>query len=147
MCQLGRMFKIRFMNTCSIDNLLTLMSLNITTILQRISRNSIKLTDEGYELIRLINLRDFNSTKQWLAEKLKLTVQCNETYDYFGSEGPFIQFVNQATGSDKYIVSYLCWKCFTLSERTLNLSSVYKFVESCQKYIDTQIARSTCLKC
>ena len=72
------------MNTCSIDNLLTLISLNITTILQRISKNSIKLTDEGYDLIRLINLRDFNSTKQWLAEKLKLTVQCNKTNDFLG---------------------------------------------------------------
>ena len=53
---------IRSTNTCSIDNLLTLINLNITIILQLISLNTIKLTDEGYELIRLIELRDFNAT-------------------------------------------------------------------------------------
>ena len=142
----GHCKSLRFTNTCSIDNLIALISLNMVDIQNLIQRNLKILTKEDSEFFQLIESVDFNATKLWLAHKLKIA-KLNDSFDFFGSEGPLLQFLEATTGSDKYKVSYQCWNCFAISERILNLLSVFKFVENCQRSIDSQITTPKCLKC
>ena len=136
----GNCKSLRFTNTCSIDNLIALISLNMVDIQNLIQRNLKILTKEYSEFFQLIESVYFNATKLKIAK-------LNDSFDFFCSEGPLLHFLEATTGSDKYKVSYQCWNWFAKSERILNLSSVFKFVENCQRYIDSQITTPKCLKC
>ena len=47
-----------------------------------------------------------------------------------------------------YQIEFQCWSCCYVSEKQLDISSVYDFIDGCQNTIDTQISSAYhCLKC
>ena len=54
-----------------------------------INRNFEILAEECSEFFQLIESGDFNATKLWLAYKLKVTKQNDDTYDFSVLKGPF----------------------------------------------------------
>ena len=50
--------------------------------------------------------------------------------------------------TNHYSVTFQCWSCCYISEKRLNLSSIYTFQDNCQKTINNHISSSFhCLKC
>ena len=134
-------------NTCPIDNIITLISINMDTIMSVIKRKVVSPLNVVSEFLKLIQLRDYNKSKNFIAEKLNTPKENGNTYNFYGSEGPFLQFLSNAIGSSYYEVSYQCSNCRIVSDRILNLTTVIKFSNSCQESINIQLQMPSCLKC
>ena len=138
---------IRFVNTCPVDNFITLFSLHLQTLL-----SSVKLTSAispNIEIIfQMVNTKNFNQLKYWFATKLGLQL-VDSQYDFLGYEGKVVELLDGIhLCPNLYAVEFQCWSCCCISEKRLNLSSIYKFQQNCQTTIDHQIDQSyKCLKC
>ncbi|KAI6652476.1 hypothetical protein LOD99_7490 [Oopsacas minuta] len=138
---------IRFVNTCPVDNFITLFSLHFKTFL-----SSVKLTSTippNIEMVfQMVNTKNFNQLKYWFTTKLGLQL-IDSQYDYMGCEGNVVGLLdNIHLSPNLYVVEFQCWSYCCISEKRLNLSSIYKFQQNCQTTIGHQINQSyKCLKC
>ena len=145
----GRKNKISLENTCTVDNLITMISINITTIKDAIAKNDIHLNAETIKFLDLIESTDFNSTKCWIAERLNLKKEKDTCFNLYGSEQPFVHYINSLLGYGSYKLDIQCWSCCSNTRKSLNLTTINSFVNKCQNTLDYQIQSNThkCRKC
>ena len=132
----GQFEGIELVNTCPVDNFITLLSLHSYQI---------------SEALRLSDVSPTNSLQTMLSHiEHQLGVQnVNMRYDFLGYEEAVVQLLTKLSlNSDWYKVIFQCWSCCYQSEKKLNLTFVLRFEGNCQNTIDNQIQSSfKCLKC
>ena len=145
----GRSNNVSLENTCTVDNLITIISLNMPRIQNTIAKIGICLNADGIKLLDLIETKDFNSTRCWLAERVNLQKEKKVRINFYGSEQRFVHFINSVLGYESYQVEVECWSCCSNSQKSLNLTSINNFVMNCQSTLDYQIQSNTqkCMEC
>ena len=94
----------------------------------------------------MIKARNFNELRCWFAPRLGIKLIDNRL-DFIGYEGNMIKLLGDLhLCSNLYAIEFQCWSCCCVSERRIDISSIYNFINGCQNSIDTQIC-SHCLKC
>ena len=139
----GRSNDISLENTCTVDNLITIISLNMPRIQNTIAKIGNCLNTDGIKLLDLIESKDFNSTRCWLAERVNLQKEKGVRINFHGSEQRFVHFINSVLGYESYQVEIQCWSCCSNSQKSLNLTSINNFVMNCQSTLDYQIQSNT----
>ena len=140
---------IELVNTCSVDNFITLLSLHINSIFTafELIRFSPNLLLEN--ILSLIHTLQFNKVRTTICQLIGIPLE-NSQYNMLGYEGRFVQLLckDLSLNSDGYKINFQCWGCCFQSEKILNLSCLTTFDSSCQMSINTQInSRFACLKC
>ena len=77
-------------NTCSVDNLITALSLHMQTLSNSIKLASISISPDLQRIIQMVKSRRFNELRCWIANKISLPLAGSQ-FDFLGSEGKFIQ--------------------------------------------------------
>ena len=111
--------------------------------------NSIKLASNSISpdlqrIIQLVKSRRFNELRCWISNRISLPLAGSQ-FDF----GGFIRLLEDCNlCTNHYSVSFQCWSYCYISEKRLNLSSIYTFKDNCQKTINNHISSSFhCLKC
>ena len=139
---------VELVNTCSVDNFFTLLSLyhEIISTAYALSGESPNATITN--IFSMIDERKFDKVRLWIAPKLKISlIDCQ--YNFLGYEGKMVTlFQDYSLCPDVYKIVFQCWSCCCESEKRLNLTSVLTFIDNCQTSIEHQITQSyNCLKC
>ena len=99
------------LNTCSLDNILAILTLFKKNITE--SKNIIGSTlseAKFYHIISLVNEFDFDKVRGHIAKAIGVKIRCVDMinhYDFFGSEGPVIQYLQKLDlCNDKYRTSF-----------------------------------------
>ena len=142
----GRSNTISLQNTCTVDNLITMISINIIQIKDAIAKNGIHLNADIIKFLDLIESKNFNSTKCWLAERVNLQKEKGTCFNFYGSEQRFVHHINSLLGYGSYQLEIQCWSCCFNTQKYLNLTTINSFVTNCQNTLDYQI-RSNIHKC
>ena len=71
-------------NTCPIDNIITLISINMDTIMSVIKRKVISTLNVVSEFLKLIQEKDFNRSNNFIGEKLNIPKENGNTYNFYG---------------------------------------------------------------
>ena len=139
---------VKLVNTCSIDNFVTLLSLHRDAIL-----TAFDLTGESPNLtlrsiFSMVEEQDFDKLRLWTAPKLGIPIidcECN----LLAYEGKMVKLLqDNHFCQDVYRIEFQCWNCCCESEKRLNLTSVLTFTTNCQTSINHQINSAyNCLKC
>ena len=139
---------ISLVNTCPLDNFITALSLNMQTLLTSIKLASVSISPDLQVVIEMVKARNFNELRCWIAPKLSISL-VDAQYDFLGYEGKVIQLLGKVClGSNLYKIEFQCWSCCYISEKNLDLSSVYNFKDSCESTVNSQISSGfKCLKC
>lgn len=144
----GNYKEITFVNTCPLDNFITVLSLHLNALLNSIKLSSTSFSLDIQSIIRLVEAQNFDELRYWIAPKMNVPLTgCK--YDFFGYEGKLTELLRDiGLYSNLYEITFQCWGCCCISEKRLDLSSVYNFKDSCQKTIEEQINSGfKCLKC
>ena len=145
----GRSNTISLQNTCTVDNLITMISINIIQIKDTIAKNGIHVNVDIIKFGDLIESKNFNSTKCWLAERVNLQKEKDTCFNSYGSEQRFVHHINSFLGYGSYQLEIQCWSCCFNTQKSLNLTTINSFVANCQNTLDYQIRSNThkCRKC
>ena len=144
----GHFNGVKLVNTCSVDNFLTLLSLHQDNILKAFHLAGEAPSDSLNYIFTMIDEQNFDELRMWVASQLRIPLINNE-YNMFASEGSIVKlFQNLAICQDAYRIVFQCWSCCCQSEKKLNLISLMTFKHNCQTSIDHHISLSyKCLKC
>ena len=88
----GEYNEIKLLNTCPLDNIITVMSLHLQTIFQSIKLTSTSVSPDLQAIIQMIQKRKFNALRYWIAPKLNTTL-VDSIYDFLGYEGRVIKLL------------------------------------------------------
>ena len=129
---------VELVNTCSIDNFITLLSLHQAEILAAFDLTGEFPNSTLQFIFSMIQERSFDKLRLWAAPKLGIPIiDCK--CDLLGYEGKMVQFTQE---------NHFCQDIYRIVEKKLNLTSVLTFISNCQTSIDHQISASfNCLKC
>ena len=139
---------IQLVNTCTVDNFITLQSLHSDILPTAFQLSSLSLSPTLETMWSFISSCKFNELLLWLAPQLGAQL-VEFQYNLFGFEGIMVTLLSKfGLWSDSYKVLLQCWGCCCESEKRLNLTFVTTFKENCQATINHQISASfSCLKC
>ena len=138
---------INLCNTCSIDNFLTLISLNLQKVQKLLILLEIQMDDDLIKMIYYIQMKKFNQLKFWLAGKMN--VKCaNREINFFGSEYSIIQIlVKVRLSTQRYECTFKCPQCFGLFSIKESISYFTTFITNCQTTIDSKLIPQFCKLC
>ena len=145
----GHCDAIELVNTCSVDNFITLLSLHKSALINALDHISCSLNDSLRTTLSLIQDRRFDQLRIRIAKLLGIPL-LNYQYNLLGYEGHMVQLLckDLSLCSDKYKITFQCWSCCYQSEKMLNLTTLTQFNSNCQVSINNQInSRFSCLKC
>ena len=129
-----------------VDNLITMISINIIQIKDAMAKNGIHVHADIIKFLDLIESKNFNSTKCWLAERVNLQTEKGTCFNFYVSEQRFVHHINSLLGYGSYQLEIQCWSCCFNTQEYLNLTTINSFVTNCQNTLDYQI-RSNTHKC
>ena len=72
-----------------VNNLITMISINIIQIKDAIAKNGIHVHADIIKFLDLIESKNFNSTKCWLAERVNIQKGKGTCFNFYGSEQRF----------------------------------------------------------
>ena len=144
----GEYSGVKLVNTCPLDNIITILSIHLKTILTSFELASTSVSEDLETIITMIKSKSFNQLRCWFAPRLSIKL-VNSRYDFIGYEGCVTKLLEDLHLCSKfYQIEFQCWSCCCVSDRRIDISSIYNFTEGCQSSIDTQISSAYhCLKC
>ena len=113
----GQFEGIGLVNTCPVDNFITLLSLHSYQISEALRLSDVSQTNSLQTMLSHIEHREFDELRIWP----QLGVQnVNMRYDFLGYEGAVVQLLTKLSlNFDCYKVIFQCWSCCCQSERNL----------------------------
>ena len=139
---------VALVNTCPGDNFITMLSLHMKSLRNSIILSLNTMPESILLIIKMIEDRSFNELRYWIANKLNIP-QNDRKYNFFGCEGKLLELLRDIDLCPSiYNIEFQCWSCCCISQKRLDLSSIYTFRHSCQDTLELQILSGySCLKC
>ena len=138
---------IKLVNTCSVDNFLTLISLHLNEIQEVLAKFKILINDNIKRILAYIGMLKFDSLRFWIA--CRMAIKCeNNQLDFFGSEYNIVQaLVNTGLSIQDYNSIFECPHCSKHFTKKTRISYFASLVTSFQATIDTQVMPTVCTIC
>ncbi|KAI6648160.1 hypothetical protein LOD99_11969 [Oopsacas minuta] len=118
-------------NTCSIDNILTILSPNKATIINSLKLiGSTHIEAEFHYIFELAVNYEFEKLREYVATKIGLEVIYNSSglirsYDFFGSEGNIIKYLRtEDLCNDKYFTIFQYHQCTNIFETQSMINNI-----------------------
>ena len=141
-------------NTCSLDNILAIISSNKTTII-----NSLKLigtTPSETKFSHIFELAadcKFEELRDFIAKEfqLKIIIESHgliKSYDFFGSEGYFIDYLRtKDLCNDRYSTNFKCHQCSKTFDTASTISSLGSVTDNIESSINRHLVPCKCKSC
>ena len=148
----GEYNNISQQNTCSLDNILAILTLFKKNITE--SCNIIRFTlseTKFYPIISLINEFDFDKVRDHIAKAIGLKIRCIDMinqYNFFGSEGSVIQYLQKLDlCNDKYRTSFYCHLCENTFTFTCMVGVIGCVITNIEHSINAKLLPRKCKHC
>ena len=134
-------------NTCSIDNFITLISLHSKSILSTLGYLHVEIVGKLAIFLMLIQQRKFGELRFWISKELNIPSN-RGICDFYGSEFAFVTLVRHINlNNSRYDSNFQCWSCFGNFSQWTDLTSLTKFNSSCQTSIESKLLAQRCTLC
>ena len=141
-------------NTCSLDNIITILSSKKANILDALNQIGISLTDtKYYHLFKLAASNKFDELRDYLAKQFGLQINYDATglirsYDFFGSEGTIIQLLrSEELCNDKYTTIFKCHHCTKTFNTTCRIGTIGSVITNLESSINNKLIPTKCKSC
>ena len=123
---------ISHLNTCSIDNIISLISLSQEMIENARKLSGISLSPDAEQFLSLIYLRQFDELRDFVARLLDISL----TYfvvvpkvDFYGSESKIIELLRKFNISNHhYSVTLQCYNCCASFTNVTQIGSITEYL-------------------
>ena len=137
----------KLVNTCSIDNFITLISLHFQELITSLKSLRAILKCDLRDMLADIQARNFNSLRFWLSRKMDIRGK-DGVIDFFGSEYAMVNFlINIGLSNLRYESTLKCLSCSKEFTKLENITTFNKFTINCQTTIENKITPKTCKHC
>ena len=137
----------QLINTCSIDNFLTLISLQIDPIRSAFGYLQKELGTEVNEFLTKIQLGKFDLLRYSLSKEMGI-LENFFAVDFYGSEYTMVKYLtNIGLSCMKYQYQMKCSGCSQEISKRINVTTFDKFANSCQITIESKITTLLCKIC
>ena len=137
----------QLVNTCPIDNYITLISLHINPIRSAFRYLQTKMSNELSDFFTKIQLGKFDSLRYWLSKEMNI----QENYfaiDFYGSEYTMVKHLtNIGISCMKYKYQMKCTGCSQKISKVVNITTFNKFTNNCQATIESKMTSLLCKIC
>ena len=118
-------------NTCPIDNILAILSLNRTSILNALNLIGVIPADTKFHrILSLLEDNKHDELRDYIARRIGLPVNYDssglfKSYDFYGSESILINFLrSEDLCNDQYFSTFKCHNCTNIFNTKNTLSSI-----------------------
>ena len=147
----GEYNDISHLNTCSKDNIISLISLSQEMIENARKLSGISFSPDAEQFISLIYRRQFDELRDFVARLLDLSV----TYyvvvpkvDFYGSESKIIELLRKFNISNHlYSVTLQCYNCCASFTNVTQIGSITEVASTLQESINNKMRYKKCKKC
>ena len=147
----GQFNDISHLNTCSIDNLISLISLSQSKIEEALDFAEISQNPDVKHFFELIHALKFDELRDYIARLINIKVTYDvivKQYDFYGSESSFIKILRKfGISNDVYSSTLQCYSCCDQFTITPQLGSLSNVTSTLQTSIDKRILPLKCKKC
>ena len=147
----GEYNNILHQNTCSIDNIISLISLYRETIEEARRIIDISLNPDAQHFFSLIYRRKFDELRDYIARLAGISVTYDvivPKYDFHGSEATIINLIRKLDiSNDHYSVRLQCYNCCATFTIVTQIGSVQSVTFSLQESINAKMMPKKCIKC
>ena len=114
----GYVHGIELVNTCPMDNFVTLLSLHRDALSTTFNLIQSSPNSSHENIISLIHTRQFDQVRFEISQMLGIPL-VNSQFNLLGYEGHVVQLLCKVLSlcSDKYIITFQCWSCCFQSEK------------------------------
>ena len=138
-------------NTCSIDNIISFISLYRVTIEEARRIIDISLNPDAQHFFSLIYRRKFDELRDYIARLAGISVTYDvivPKYDFHGSEATIINLIRKLDiSNDHYSVRLQCYNCCATFTTVTQIGSVQSVTFSLQESINAKMMPKKCIKC
>ena len=141
-------------NTCSVDNILAILSSKKANILEALNLIGTSPTDtKFYHVFKLAASNKFEELRDYIAKQLGLEIQHDSTgliqsYNFFGSEGNIIQFLrSEELCNDRYITNFKCHHCTNIFNTTTMIGNIGSVFTNLESSINRKLIPTKCKSC
>ena len=129
---------IKMVNTCSVNNFLTLISLHLNEIQEVLSRFKIPINENMKKILAYIGMLKFHSLRFWIA--CRIAIKCeNNQLNFFGSENNIAQaLVNTELSIQEYHCTFECPQCSKHFTKKTRITYFVSLITNFQDTIDTK---------
>ena len=147
----GEFGGILHQNTCSIDNVISLLSLYIKEIQMALKFTEISLNPDVEQIFRLVQELKFDELRDFIAKLTEIFITYDvivQKYDFFGSESRIIKVLRKLdVCNDVYYCTLQCYNCCSSFSTKVQLGSIRFVTSSLQACIDNKFVPNKCKKC
>ena len=147
----GQFNDISHLNTCSIDNIISLISLYQSKIEEAFDFAEISQNPDVKHFFELIHALKFDELRDYIARLINIKVTYDvivKQYDFYGSESSFIKILRKfGISNDVYSSTLQCYSCCDQFTITPQLGSLSNVTSTLQTSIDKRILPLKCKKC
>ena len=138
---------IKMVNTCSVDNFLTLISLHLNEIQEVLARFKIPINENMKKILAYIGMLKFDSLRFWIA--CRIAIKCeNNQLNFFGSENNIVQaLVNTELSIQEYHCTFECPQCSKHFTKKTRITYFVSLITNFQDTIDTKVMPKVCKIC
>ena len=148
----GEYNNILQLNTCPVDNIVAILSLNQDKII-----NSLKIigttpsTCKFHQIYSLVASKKFDELREYIASHIGLKIiyqSLVKCYDFFGSEGNIIKFLRTLDlCNDRYISTFKCHQCSNTFNTTCMLGTIGSVITNLESSVSRKLLPSKCKSC
>ena len=141
-------------NTCSIDNIIAIISSNTTTII-----NSLKLIGTTpvetnfHHIFQLAADCKFQELRDFVAQEIGLEILVDQSgwiksYDFFASEGYFIEYLRtKDLCNERYFTNFRCHQCNNTFDTLSSISSIGSVTGNIESSVNRHLTPCKCKSC
>ena len=141
-------------NTCPVDNILAILSLNQSTILNALSIKGVKPANTKFhQILSLLENHDFDELRDYIARRIGLQVNYDSTglyksYDFYGSEATIINFIrSEDLCNYQYISTFKCHHCTKSFNTKSMLGTIGIVVTNLESCLSRNLNPNKCKSC
>ncbi|KAI6658831.1 hypothetical protein LOD99_15156 [Oopsacas minuta] len=141
-------------NTCSIDNILAILSSNKATIIDSLKLiGSTHIEAKFHYIFQLAANCEFEKLREYVATKIGLEVIYDSSglirsYDFFGSEGNIIKYLRtEDLCNDKYFTIFQCHQCINIFETQSMISNIGGVITNLESSVNRSLVPIKCKSC
>ena len=133
-------------NTCSVDNFLTLINLHLSQIQEVLTSREIPINDNMKNILTCIGSLKFNSLRFWIARKM--AIKCENDQLNFGSENNIVQaLVKAGLSTQEYHCTFQCPHCSKHFNTKTRINYFTTLIENLQTILNSKVEPKFCKIC
>ena len=141
-------------NTCSIDNILAIISSNKTTITKSLELIGTTPSETKFHCIfELAADCKFEKLRDFIAKEIGLEIIIEslgwiKSYDFFGSEEYFVNYLGtKDLCNDKYFANFKCHQCINTFDTMSKISSIGSVTDNIESSVNRHLIPCKCKSC